>query len=462
MNRSNRQPNQPIALAVLMPHAPVLIEPVGGRRVRDVANTVAAMQAVARRVVAIAPEALVLISPHSPRRSGAFGFWGGTTLEGSFEQFGAPETVVRLPNASDLAHVIMVQALAHRLRTWEIHAGPLDHGALVPLWFIGEAGWRGPTVVISLNHPQEGGLFELGEAIAAAATQQQQRIAVIASGDMSHSLQPGAPAGYHPRAKEFDRQFIELLRAGRFRETNELDARLREEAAEDVVDSTVIGAASALWRTNGHEVLSYEGPFGVGYGVAVLFDAVKAGHDDEDGHGLPRIARESVEAVFRGTGQSPSPVASGYLAQQLGVFVTIRRRDGELRGCIGTFQSKCRDLVEETRHVAREAAFDDIRFKPVKPEELANLCFEVSVVHDLEPVDSSADLDPARYGVLVSTSDGRRGALLPGIPEITTVEAQLRIARQKGHIEEHELIRLQRFQVDHFDEESETTADERR
>jgi AMMECR1 domain-containing protein len=78
--------------------------------------------------------------------------------------------------------------------------------------------------------------------------------------------------------------------------------------------------------------------------------------------------------------------------------------------------------------------------------------FEVSVIHDLEPVDSLDDLDPARYGVLLTTPDGRRAALLPGIPEIKSVDEQLRFARQKGRIGEDESVRIQRFLADHFEE----------
>jgi aromatic ring-opening dioxygenase LigB subunit len=141
----------------------------------------------------------------------------------------------------------------------------------VPLWFLAEAGWHGPTVLLSLNYPGEGGLRELGESIATAAKETGRRIAFLASGDMSHRLKPGAPSGFDPRARSFDRQFMALVERGSYRELPRFDPELQELAAEDVVDSTVIAAAATNWNATGHEVLSYEGPFGVGYGVAVLF-----------------------------------------------------------------------------------------------------------------------------------------------------------------------------------------------
>ena len=76
---------------------------------------------------------------------------------------------------------------------------PLDHGALVPLWFLAEAGWKGPTVIASLNYPGEGGCTSFGEAIGAAAKSLHRRIAFIASGEMAFAyFQAHAPRGLWP------------------------------------------------------------------------------------------------------------------------------------------------------------------------------------------------------------------------------------------------------------------------
>lgn len=229
------------------------------------------MREVARRVVAAEPETIVAVSPHSPRKSGAFGFWTGPTLRGSLSQFGAPDASVNLPIDRALSAAIKAEVNSREVTAWEISGEPLDHGALVPLWFLAEAGWQGPAVLLSLNYLGEGGLRELGEAIAAAANKTGHRIAFLASGDMSHRLTPGAPSGFDPRARAFDQEFIELVKRGAYRELPAIDPALQDLAAEDVMDSTLIAVAATNWHAAGHEVLSYEGPFGVGYGVAVLF-----------------------------------------------------------------------------------------------------------------------------------------------------------------------------------------------
>jgi AMMECR1 domain-containing protein len=123
-----------------------------------------------------------------------------------------------------------------------------------------------------------------------------------------------------------------------------------------------------------------------------------------------------------------------------------------LRGCAGTIAPTCPNLLSETWRSARLAAFQDSRFAPVGIGELQNLHIDVSVLHSMEDISSAAELDPARYGVVVSTADGRRALLLPGIAEITTSEEQLAIVRKKGRIGPREPVMLQRFQIDHFEE----------
>jgi AmmeMemoRadiSam system protein A len=452
-----------VVCAVLMPHAPILVPEVGGKRGAAAQASGQAMREAAACVMRFRPETVVLISPHSPRRRRAFGLWAGEPLQGSLAQFNAPDARVSLPNDGPLGRAIVTEAKTRDLATWMIEDQTLDHGALVPLWFLAEAGWAGPTLVFGLNYPEDGGVSPLGEAIAAGAQACHRRIAIVASGDMSHRLTPGAPCGFHPQARQFDETFIGLIRAGDYHGVGKMDPELRELAAEDAVDSTLVAAAAVDWRATGHKVLNYEGPFGVGYGVAILFaeestpaelPAAPVHTASREGAILPGVARQSVTAALRG-GSGLAPAAAGaYLNTQHGVFVTVRERSGELRGCAGTVLAACSNLVAETWRSARVAAFRDSRFPPVEAEELANLRFEVSVLHSMERISSAGELDPARYGVVVSTQDGRRGLLLPGIAEIKTAAQQLSIARKKGWIGADEPVLLQRFEVDHFEEQA--------
>ncbi|MGA2555758.1 MAG: AmmeMemoRadiSam system protein A [Verrucomicrobiota bacterium] len=447
--------------AVLMAHAPILVPEVGGERGGAARASCQAMRQAAACVAGFRPETLVLISPHSPRRPRSFGLWAGEHLRGSLAQFNAPNARVSLPNDTPLARALVTEAQNRHLATWMIDERALDHGALVPLWFLAEAGWTGPTLVLGLNYPNDGGLSDLGQAIAAAARALPRRIAIVASGDMSHRLTPDAPCGFHPKARQFDETFIRLIRDGDYHQLDKLDADLRELAAEDAVDSTLVAAAAVDWRATGHKVLHYEGPFGVGYGVAILFadksnpaalPPVPSQAREREGAFLPGLARQSILAALRGSSEVPPAASSPYLCAPRAVFVTMHERSGKLRGCAGTILPSRPNLVSETWHSARLAAFHDTRFAPVEIQELPNLHFEVSVLHSMEKISSADELDPARYGVIVSTEDGRRALLLPALPEITTGQQQLGFARKKGWIGPREPVLLQRFQVDHFEE----------
>ena len=335
---------------------------------------------------------------------------------------------------------------------WFIDDGDLDHGAVVPLWFVQEAGWQGPTTIIGLTQAENGSLERLGKAIARAANHCAGPVAVIASGDMSHRLHPGAPCGHHPDARCFDDGFIRLIAAGDARGLIHFDRGLRGLAGEDVVDSTVVALAAVDRDMRGHQVLSYEGPFGVGYGVAVLHDSSVALPDKllADTAALPRVARLAVaSALGRADAECPAPSA-GPTARQAPVFVTLRTSGGELRGCVGTIDPQRANLIEETWFNARAAAFEDPRFPPLQNHELDDILFEVSVLHSFEEVNDAAEIDPQIHGVIVHASARRRGLLLPAIRGVDTAGQQLAIARRKGGIAEDEPIRIQRFRIEKF------------
>ena len=481
--------DDPIVFAGLMPHAPVLVPGVGGDRLAEVAATVRAMATVARHAVATQPETLVLVSPHSPRRPGAFGLWRTPQLRGSLERFGSPEDRVDLPLDRAFADQLETEAARRGLRTWHIADKSLDHGAVVPLCYFVAAGWKGPTVILSLNYPGEGGLDELGQAIAAVAQERRRRTAIIASGDMSHRLTPAAPSGFHPNGQRFDEALIALLRQGAYREIARIDSDLKESAAEDAADSTRIAVTAAGYRTEGHEVLSYEGPFGVGYGVAILFEqkgtgdsvaasALARSHERERVEtssstrsrswlhktlpepqviaslsDLPVVARRAVEAALGSGPKTPPFHATGELTGRHGVFVTLHTEKEKLRGCIGSLAPIEKDLVEETWRLAVAAASHDYRFRPVTAAELPGMRFSVTVLGELEPVPSPAELNPAVYGVVVTAADGRKGVLLPDIAGIDSVAEQIAIARDKAGIGSDEPVELQRFRAVSFKEQ---------
>lgn len=212
------------------------------------------------------------------------------------------------------------------------------------------------------------------------------------------------------------------------------------------------------------EVLSYEGIFGVGYGVCSYVvcgsDAgrnFKEQFEEKERAEVARqrtredayvqLARNSIEGYVR-TGAKiavPDGLPQELYSKKAGVFVSIKE-NGSLRGCIGTIHAAQASVAEEIIENAISASCRDPRFLPVRQEELDELVISVDVLGDTEAIDAPDKLDVRRYGVIV-TKGRRRGLLLPNLDGIDTVEEQIAVARRKAGIGEEEDVTLERFEV---------------
>ncbi|GAI04633.1 unnamed protein product, partial [marine sediment metagenome] len=152
----------------------------------------------------------------------------------------------------------------------------LDHGVLVPLYYLAKEHPNFKVIPIAYSYLDTEAHFRFGQilhkttdrGLSSITESQDKKIAIVASGDLSHHLTSEAPAGYSPRGKEFDEKLVELLKKKDTREILKIDSGLIEEAGECGYRSIIIllGALNDLdWQP---EILSYEGPFGVGYLVA--------------------------------------------------------------------------------------------------------------------------------------------------------------------------------------------------
>jgi len=260
-----------ISCAVLMCHAPIVIPAIAGSDARACSATTAAMRQTAEALVAHKPDLLVLISPHAPRRARSMGMVFEPQLHGDFSRFGHAELSLKLQGAPDAAVRVAQHAHARGVETYPLPARGLDHGSMVPLYFVHQAGYRGPVLLVSLPYPGAPLEQGFGDALRTAAQESGQRWAVLASGDMSHRLSETAPLGFDPRAHEFDDTFVLALQAGDLSSAISPDPELAELAAQDVVQSLEVAAAAVQYRSQGMHVFAYEAPFGVGYMEALLF-----------------------------------------------------------------------------------------------------------------------------------------------------------------------------------------------
>ncbi len=447
----------------LTPHPPVLVPQVAGHRVEQVRQTREAMQTVAGDIRTLSPDALVLVSPHAPINPSAMTLIVAERYVGSFGPFGAPEVRVSARGDAKLAAGIESECRALGVPVGRVgKAGGvhrLDHGAAVPLFFLAEARVSCDLVLASFSALDVETHRRFGRAISAAVRTAGKRAVLVASGDFSHRLTPDAPAGFTPLGREFDAAIVAALRKQDRRAILEIDEAMQYEAGECGYRSLVI--ALGAFPEAEVEVLSYEGPFGVGYLVARFkphgeWDSPvgvtgRVGLSPEEREAL-RLARLAVES-FVNDGALPDvpPPSCGLLAERSGVFVSLKL-GGQLRGCIGTIYPTEPSIAEEILRNAVAAATSDPRFPPMTREELPHLEYSIDVLSELEPVESLGDLDPARYGVVVQAG-ARRGLLLPDLEGIGSVEQQVEIARRKAGIPARTAVRLYRFTVRRIREE---------
>ncbi len=259
--------------AVLMCHAPIVIPHFAGNRGDLCVRTSQSMQEAARFLTSKNIDVAIVLSPHTPRYRSAYGIAEGPWLEGHFGAFGRPDLGVSFSSDTSLQKKIEGVAQERGVAVKAIPSDTLDHGALVPLFFLKEAGFEGAVVVVGF--PAESNTESnklMGETLRRSAFEHGKKWALLASGDMSHRLIPGAPAGFHPQAERFDRLVVKCVESGEYRNVSTLDQNLREIAAEDVVDSLEIACAALQGNCFGRKILSYEAPYGVGYLVAILRD----------------------------------------------------------------------------------------------------------------------------------------------------------------------------------------------
>lgn len=261
-----------LIFGAITPHPPILVPEVGGRETKKIKKTTVAMQKLTKKLAEKEPETLIIISPHGLIYPDRMNVCGVEKLVGNLAQFGAPQVSFKFENDLELAEKINQEGNKNSIETLlyesDQNSYQLDHGILVPLYFLTQKLERPVKLLpIAYSFLNREAHFKFGQIIQAVASKLSANIALIASGDLSHRLLPSAPAGYSPLGKEFDEKLIQYLKDKNTDAILNFDDDFVEEAGECGLRSILIllGALSSLKYEV--EVLSYEGPFGVGYGV---------------------------------------------------------------------------------------------------------------------------------------------------------------------------------------------------
>ncbi|MGI6084320.1 MAG: AmmeMemoRadiSam system protein A [Acetivibrionales bacterium] len=455
-----------ILKAYIVPHPPIIIPEIGKGEESAVSSTIKAYHEVGKQIRDLAPDVIILTSPHGPAYSDYIHISPGSELKGSFKNFGAPGIAMELNSETDLIDNIIQTA-----RTYSIEAGKdgsdgdaLDHGTLVPLYFITQYYNDFTLIRISIAGLSLEQLYTFGYSIQKAVLAYGKKVVLVGSGDLSHRLTKDGPYGFAPEGPVFDKYLVDTIKSADFKKLINIDGNLSYKAGECGLRSFAIIAGALNGYNVKSSILSYESPFGVGYLVASLSPGshdlsrdlfsffenmhksdIEATRKAEDPY--VALARLSLEYyIKRGKILDvPDYIPTEMTEQNKGVFVSIKKH-GQLRGCIGTIAPVTNSIAEEIIQNAVSAGTRDPRFNPVKEFELKYLVYSVDILEKPEPVRSIDELDVLRYGVIV-TSGYKRGLLLPNLESVDTPLQQVEIALSKAGIAKGERFSMERFEV---------------
>ena len=459
--------------AFAVPHPPIMLPEVGKGEETKIRATTESYEKVAEEIARLAPDTIIISSPHSIMYADYFHISPGKRASGDMGRFSAPQVKISVDYDYELVNEIglIADEQAFPAGIEGERDASLDHGTLIPLYYITKKYTDFKLVRIGLSGLSLPMHYEMGEIIKRAVNKLGRKAVFVASGDLSHKMKAEGPYGYAKEGPEYDDRIMEVLGSAQFDKLLEFDESFCEKAAECGHRSFVMMAGALDGLSVKGQQLSHEATFGVGYGIC-RFDV---GGPNDTRHFLRdyrdrkmaelrdrqrnedpyvKLARFSLESyILAGKrigqrdiqGKEWEVLPSEIFNTQAGAFVSIHK-DGSLRGCIGTILPTCGCVADEIMQNAISAGTNDPRFNMITEAELPYLEMSVDVLDAPEPISGPEELDVKRYGVIV-THGRKRGLLLPNLDGVDSIEQQIDIARQKAGIREDEDYTLERFEV---------------
>ena len=457
----------PVVGAIMVPHPPVILPEVGRGEEKKIAASDSAYRKAAAFAAELRPDTIVLSSPHAVMYADYFHISPGESAQGNMGQFRAPQLRFQVNYDTEFTSLLseLAQQEGFPAGTLGERKTELDHGTMIPLYYIDRfyADYR--LVRIGLSGLPLADHYRLGQMIAQTAEELGRRVLFVGSGDLSHKLLAEGPYGFAAEGPVYDERIMDVMSRAAFDELLDFDESFCDRAAECGHRSFCMMAGALDGRSLETEMLSHEGTFGVGYGICTY----RVLGDDPERHLLKewearrrqaldaqrrkedpwvRLARAEIEAWVGEHRRItlPEDLPAVMLTERAGVFVSLHK-EGRLRGCIGTIEPTRRCVAEEIIENAISASTKDPRFPPVRRDELDALEISVDVLAPPEKIRSKDELDVRRYGVIVRKG-WKRGLLLPNLDGVDTVDEQVSIALQKAGLSKQETgYELERFEV---------------
>lgn len=269
-----------LVFAAISPHPPLLIPQIGGQDLQKISETVLGMRKLANIFREAEVETLIVISPHSLVYPDRFNVAGMEKVFGSFAQFNAPDVIMEYKNDLELAHQIDNATNKADLKTLLYNNSgeffELDHGIMVPLFYLAKENESALKIIpVAYSNLSRAAHFSFGQIIGEVVQKYPGRVGILASGDLSHRLIQSSPAGYSkvgkptsPAGRKFDKKIVEDIKNNNIQDILYYDEDFVDDAGECGFRSILILEGALDGKKAKPNILSYEGPFGVGYLVA--------------------------------------------------------------------------------------------------------------------------------------------------------------------------------------------------
>jgi AmmeMemoRadiSam system protein B/AmmeMemoRadiSam system protein A len=284
-------------------------------------------------------------------------------------------------------------------------------------------------IVFNTNQPSL--LRLLGEALSEELGNRKDWV-IVASTDLYH--------GYnYSNAKEVTDRVNKYISNFDFEGLLEYDREMRESGVcaacgcsgiailLQVMKNLNFSKVELLNRITSGDVTGDKSGYVVGYGAWVFsenesektesekseseFDFILSKEDKEK---LLTIAKKTLSEYVRNKKVPDISVESDVLQKECGAFVTLKKKNGDLRGCIGRIVAE-EPLFLVVRDMAIAAASQDYRFPPVTPSEIDDIDIEISVLTPMQKVNSVEEIEVGRDGLMIKRGY-MSGLLLPQVP----------------------------------------------
>ncbi len=254
-----------LVFSAIAPHPPLLIPTVGKQLIKKLDKTKSALEHLERKLYVSHPDIILVISPHGSYFSDAFTINADTQYKTDLRAFGDLATRVQFAGEHTLSAAIRTAARKEQLPVTMISESNLDHSSSIPLYYLAAHLPKIKILPVGFCDLDWKTHVAFGNLLKEEIAKTNKRVAVIASGDLSHALMTESPAGYNPAGLEFDTKIQELLASQSLAGMLQMDPELVANAAECGFRSFLIlmGILQGVHTT--YRSYAYESPFGIGY-----------------------------------------------------------------------------------------------------------------------------------------------------------------------------------------------------